>query len=124
MQRQHDLGRLLQDSHDADSDFKIALSSLISLASKVPELFESSNNSEKRMLIGFVFSNLALKGASLSYTLRKPFDLFVELAKCQEWRPLLDALRTEHAGEIISLFAVVAQAHAGLVGNFDRRQSG
>jgi len=82
VQRQHELGRLLRDSHDADSDFKIALSSLISMASRVPELFESSHNAEKRMLIGFVFSNLALENATLRYSLRKPFDLFVELAKC------------------------------------------
>jgi hypothetical protein len=87
VRRQHELGRLLQDSHDADSDFKIALSSLISRASRVPALFESSNNAEKRTLIRFAFSNLALRGTTLEYSLRKPFDLFVGVAERQEWPP-------------------------------------
>jgi site-specific DNA recombinase len=53
---------------------------LISLASKAPDLFERSNNAEKRLLIGFVFSNLTLEGPTLRYSLRKPFDLLVDLA--------------------------------------------
>ena len=67
------------------------MSGLISLASKAPDLFERSNNAEKRLLIGFVFSNLTLEGVSLRYSLRKPFDLFVDLARSQEWRPLGDS---------------------------------
>ena len=87
-ERQQEINHLLQDSHEADSQFKIALSGLISLASKAPDLFERSNNAEKRLLIGFVFSNLTLEGPTLGYSLRKPFDLLVDLAKSQEWRPL------------------------------------
>jgi hypothetical protein len=54
-ERQQEINRLLQDSHEADSQFKIALSGLISLASKAPDLFELSNNAEKRLLIGRLF---------------------------------------------------------------------
>jgi hypothetical protein len=86
-ERQQEINYLLQDSHEADSQFKIALSGLISLASKAPDLFDRSNNAEKRLLIGFVFSNLTLEGPTLGYSLRKPFDLLVDLAKSQEWRP-------------------------------------
>jgi hypothetical protein len=74
------------------------------LASKAPDLFERSNNAEKRLLIGFVFSNLTLEGPTLGYSLRKPFDLLVDLAKSQEWRPMLEALRTAHKGEVTSLY--------------------
>ena len=76
-QRREELGRLLEDSHAAANTFKVALSSLTSLASTVPALFESSN--------------LALKGATLEYSLRKSFDLFVELADRQVWRPRQDS---------------------------------
>jgi hypothetical protein len=49
-ERQQEINRLVQDSHEADSQFKIALSGLISLASKAPDLFERSNNAEKRRM--------------------------------------------------------------------------
>ena len=65
----------------------MALSSLLSLASKTADLFESSNNAEKRSLIGFMFSNLALEGATLRYSLRTPFDMFVGLKGRPDWLP-------------------------------------
>jgi hypothetical protein len=46
-ERQQEINYLLQDSHEADSRFKIALSGLIFLASKAPDLFDRSNNAEK-----------------------------------------------------------------------------
>jgi hypothetical protein len=76
---------------------------------KAPDLFDRSNNAEKRLLIGFVFSNLTLEGPTLGYCLRKPFDLLVDLAKSQEWRPILDALRTAHKGEVTSLYGRLAE---------------
>ena len=77
----------LQASHEADGDFKMALSGLLSIASKAADLFESSKNAEKRALIGFMFSNLALEGVTLRYSLRTPFDRFVGLKGCPEWLP-------------------------------------
>ena len=61
-ERQQEINRLVQDSHEADSQFKIALSGLISIASKAPDLFEVRATPKKRLLIGFVFSNLSLEG--------------------------------------------------------------
>ncbi len=90
-ERQRQIGEQLQDSHEADSEFKMALSGLLSLASKAADLFESSNNAEKRSLIGFTFSNLQLEGATLKYSLRKPFDMFVDLNTRQKWLPELDS---------------------------------
>ena len=90
-ERQRQIGEQLQGSHEADSEFKMALSGLLLLASKAAELFESSNNAEKRSLIGFTFSNLALEGPTLRYSLRTPFDMFAGLGDRQEWRPRLDS---------------------------------
>jgi hypothetical protein len=119
-ERQQEINYLLQDSHEADSQFKIALSGLISLASKAPDLFDRSNNAEKRLLIGFVFSNLTLEGPTLGYSLRKPFDLLVDLAKSQEWRPKLDALRTTHKGEVTSLYGRLAEHVANCLNGIAR----
>ena len=85
--RQHEINTLLEQHHNGNEQFKIALTSLITLASSAYDIFESSTIDEKRQLIGYVFSNLELEGAKLRYTLKKPFDLFVDLASYQEWLP-------------------------------------
>lgn len=54
-------------------------------------MFESSKTDEKRGLLGFVFSNLELEGATLRYTLIKPFEVFAQLPTNPEWRPLRPA---------------------------------
>ncbi len=89
--RQVEITRLLEQHHTADRDFKTSLTALVSLSSRIASLFDSSQPEEKRKLIGFVFSNLELDGQKLRFTLRKPFDLFVNLSEGQEWRPLRDS---------------------------------
>ncbi len=85
--RQKELGCILDDNHSADEKFKDALAKIIALVGKTYELFESSKTDEKRGLLGFVFSNLQLEGATLRYTLRKPFEVFAQLPHNPEWRP-------------------------------------
>jgi hypothetical protein len=69
------------DAHRAASkgkgDFRTTLESLISLASRVGELFERSKPEQKRQLLAFVFSNLQLRGKKLEFSMRSPFDLMV-----------------------------------------------
>ncbi len=83
--RQQEINRLLEQHHKGNEQFKIALSSLISLASHAYDIFESSTIDEKRQLIGYVFSNLKLNGSKLQFSLQKPFNMFADLASCQEW---------------------------------------
>lgn len=85
--RQQDINRLLEQHHAGNEKFKLALSQLITLASRCADLFERSTIDEKRQMIGFVLSNLELEGPNLRYALRKPFDLFADLASRQEWLP-------------------------------------
>jgi hypothetical protein len=89
--RQIEIAHLLEQHHTADKDFKTSLAALVSLSSRLVTLFDGSQPEEKRKLIGFVFSNLELDGHKLRFTLRKPFDLFVNLSEGQEWRPLRDS---------------------------------
>ena len=69
----------------ADQNFKITVNTVLSIASKAFELFESSKIEQKRKLINFVFSNLELKGATLRYSLKKPFDLMVDCTTYNDW---------------------------------------
>ena len=89
--RRMEINQLLEKNMAGDGQFKIALSTLLSLSSRIGPLFDGSKPDEKRRLIGFVFSNLELEGSTLRYTLRKPFDLFVDLRLCKDWRPLRDS---------------------------------
>lgn len=83
----------IQSHEDADNNFKQTLVTAFKLANKASELFESSKINEKRELINFLFSNLALRGRKLEYTLRKPFDMMVNLRGCSDWLPGTDSNR-------------------------------
>jgi len=73
------------------------------------ELFESSKIEQKRKLINYVFSNLELKGATLSYSLRKPFDLMVDCSTRSEWLGLLNTLRTPEYYNYLSIDNTIFQ---------------
>lgn len=85
--RQFEINDQLQQHHLGNRDFKIALSTLLLLVSKTPELFSRSNVDEKRQIIGFLFSNLELEGEKLHFSLKKPLELFVNMAGLKDWRP-------------------------------------
>jgi hypothetical protein len=59
---------------------------------------------------------LTLEEPTLGYSLRKPFGLLVDLAKSQECRPILEALRTAHKREVTSLYGRLAE-HAANCSN-------
>ena len=74
------------EQHSKGQDqFRTTLESLISLASRAADIFERSKTEQKRQLIAFVFSNLALKGKKLEYSMRSPFDLMVNRATYASW---------------------------------------
>ncbi|MCB9989746.1 MAG: hypothetical protein H6867_00005, partial [Rhodospirillales bacterium] len=77
---------VMQEEHQGgNEEFKIALTTMVSLAFKAPEVFKSSKISVKRALMAFVFSNLALNGQKLEYALRPPFDGLQNLRSYKEW---------------------------------------
>lgn len=75
----------IEQHQEGEGDYQTTLESLISLASRVAELFEGSKIEQKRELIAFVFSNLRLRGNKLEYSMRSPFDLMVDRAGYQDW---------------------------------------
>ena len=91
VQRRQDINHLLEGHHEGNEKFKIAATMLVTLASKAIGIFDSSTTDEKRQLIGYVFSNLELEGSKLRYTLKAPFNLFIDMARCKEWLPEQDS---------------------------------
>ncbi len=89
--RHVELALRIAQHQQGDEGFRTTLESLISLASRAAELFDRSKTAEKRRLIAFVFSNLALRGRKLEYALRSPFDLMVNRRDHQSWLGDLDS---------------------------------
>ncbi len=50
------------------------------------------------------------QGATLRYTLKKPFNLFVDLGSYQEWLPILDTIRTDYMGDVLLLVRILPQS--------------
>ena len=101
-QRQYELNREMGQHTEADESFNTTVLTLLDLASRAYELFESSKPEQKRELINLTLSNLQLKGRTLEYQTRKPFSEFRKMASCNEmlrwpdsnWRPA-DYTRSE-----------------------------
>lgn len=83
--RQYSINEHIKKHLKADETFKLTVNTVLSIASKAYELFESSKIEQKRKLINYVFSNLELEGATLRYSLKKPFDLMVDCHTYKEW---------------------------------------
>jgi len=84
-QRQLEISIMTANHEKGDGSFKNTVESLFSLASKAYDIFESSKIEQKRQLIAFVFSNLAMRGSTLEYTLKNPFQLMVGNRSYQDW---------------------------------------
>lgn len=77
-----------------DNGFKKYVISAFSLASRVYELFQNANLSEKRELINCVFSDIILHGKNPRFSLREPFHLMINLGECTDWLPIISEIRT------------------------------
>ncbi len=91
IQHRQEVQEQLERHNSGDEEFRMAVSTLVSIASKALNIFDRSTTDEKRQLIGYVFSNLELKGAKLCYTLKTPFDLLVNLTSYQKWQGRQDS---------------------------------
>ena len=101
-ERQRQINAELKIHNDADEQFGVTLTSLISLASKAYEIFESSKITEKRQLIAFMFSNLRMNGGKLLFDLKQPFNLMVNLRSHAEWLPIVYMFRTNRYEEVMN----------------------
>ncbi len=86
--KQKELLKKQNDLQVADEEYYITSDYILNLASRAPELFESSEPIEKRQLLNFVLQNLRLDGNLVCYDELKPFDSIRLYTSRQAW--LLD----------------------------------
>ena len=84
-QEETDIERQLANHKDADADFYISLNLLLELVQNAGRLFRSADVEQKRKILKLVYWNLELDNGTLRYSLRKPFDLFLEGPKSNTW---------------------------------------
>ena len=87
IQRRQEIHEMLERHDAGDEQFRIAVTTLVTLASKAAELFDRSQTDEKRQLIGYLFANLQMEGGKMRYSLKKPFNLLQDLGDYKEWLP-------------------------------------
>jgi len=101
-QRQYELNQKQKQLTQADESFAITVSYLLDLSARAYQLFESSKIEQKRQLINFVFSNLKLRGKTLEFELKKPFEVILDANVHSNWLPLVDTFRTFYFNGMIA----------------------
>ena len=86
--------------NNANKNYYITANTILSLAQRAPEIFESSEPEEKRQLVNFVFQNLELDGKKLLFKTKTPFERVLEYQSTHNWGRLCDAFRTLDRDEI------------------------
>jgi hypothetical protein len=61
------------------------VATVISLARRAKEIFNSSEPAEKRALLNYLLQNPTVLAKNLEFALRKPYNLLLELSGCPNW---------------------------------------
>ena len=93
-EKQAEINEEIQKYTDADENYYITANTVLNLAQRAYEIFQSSKVEEKRQLLNFLLQNPQLKGRKLMFTLKKPFDTIVEANRCSNWLAKWDDFRT------------------------------
>ncbi len=81
-EEQYEITLKLNEYTSADYQYHITAGTVLNLARKAKEIFNSSEITEKRQLLNFLLQNCLLNGRKLEFALRKPFDSIIEYASC------------------------------------------
>lgn len=77
--KQKDLNCKLDELTNANESYHITAKTVLSLAQRALELFESSEVPQKRQLLSFLLQNSVVDGKNLEFELRKPFDTMLDV---------------------------------------------
>ena len=72
--RQYDITFKTKQFENASNAYYITANTVLSLAQRAEEIFESSEPEEKRQFLNFLFQNLKLDGKKLQYKLKASFE--------------------------------------------------
>ena len=73
-EQQNDVLFKIKQFDNASESYYITASTVLSLAKRAEQIFNSSEPEEKRQLLNFLFLNLKLDGKNLLYKLKTPFE--------------------------------------------------
>jgi hypothetical protein len=104
-EKQYDINIQIEDHTRADENYYITASNVLNLAKNAFELFKSSEVPEKRAFLNYPLQNPIVIGKTLTFELKKPFDLVLNLANaqtktavisdnCPVWLRIVDNVRT------------------------------
>ena len=77
-EKQYDINIRMEEYTRADQNFHIVANTVLSLANRALDIFESSEVDEKRQLLNFLLQNCRLSGKNLAFELRSPFGMILE----------------------------------------------
>ena len=84
---QYKLNLDLEEHTKADHEYHIHVNTVLSLARRIGTIFAGSEVNEKRAIINFTLSNLGISDRKLTFSLRKPFDTILDLARSSKLAP-------------------------------------
>lgn len=93
-EKQQDIVLQIEEHTEADESYYITASTVLNLAKRALEIFESSQITEKRQLLNFLLQNCRLEGKKLMFTIRNPFGAIVTATENNSWLTLVREVRT------------------------------
>jgi ABC-type transport system substrate-binding protein len=99
-------------------------SKLIELIAQAPQIFERADPDHRRELVGLLTSNRVVKGRTLEFELREPFDTLVSAANSENgwvnWSGLATLLASLATGFTAPLNHLVTAPRPGSTGPYRR----
>lgn len=83
-EQQYEINLRLEEHTRADESYDITVSTVLNLARNALPIFKSSETYEKNTLLKFLLQNSVVDGRKLSFELKKPFDLALNIANGQK----------------------------------------
>lgn len=75
----------IEEHSRADYDYQTTVATVISIARRAKEIFESSETIEKRQFLNYLLQNPTVNEKKLCFTIASPFNLVLELADNPNW---------------------------------------
>lgn len=92
--RQQEVNIALEELTNADTNYHATAQTVLSLARRAADIFESSEIPEKRQLLSFLIQNPRVNGKKLEFELQKPFDLILKRSQYTTLLTWVDSFRT------------------------------
>jgi len=74
----------MSEHQKADYDYQTIVATALSVARRAKTIFENSSEvARKRAFLNYILQNQIVEGKTLSFELKKPFDLVLNLADAQ-----------------------------------------